>query len=255
MTLLQMLQAAVDFWRPKKRDLQKYIISDGKKHPVAIICPGGGYSMCCGFIEGIPIAKELNEMGYSALVVYYRCKEKARFPAPMDDLAWAVKQAFDHSDEWGLDMKGYSVWGSSAGGHLAASFGTSSMGYKKYGLPKPAAIILSYPVITMGELTHLGSRNNLLGKNASDEMIEKTSIEKQVDSDYPPTFVWYGEADNVVSPENSKMLFDTLTAHGVPCQLVSYKNVGHGTGLGKALECADWSQKAIDFWKNNKEEQ
>ncbi len=52
--------------------LEKYILKDGKQHPVAIICPGGGYHRVCSFIEGLPYAKKLNEMGYSAIVVHYR---------------------------------------------------------------------------------------------------------------------------------------------------------------------------------------
>ena len=70
--------------------LKPYLLKDGKKHPVAIICPGGGYRRICGFIEGHPYAKKLNAMGYHAIVVYYRVNVLARYPAPQDDLARAV---------------------------------------------------------------------------------------------------------------------------------------------------------------------
>lgn len=126
--------------------------------PFAVICPGGGYGVVCSFIEGVPYAKKLNEMGCSAFVVHYRIKAKAKFPAPQDDLDRAVEDILGRAEELNLDMQGYSVWGSSAGGHLAASFGTETMGYPKYNLPKPGALILTYPVITMGEKTHLESR-------------------------------------------------------------------------------------------------
>ena len=53
--------------------LEKYILKDGKRHPVAIICPGGGYRRVCSFVEGLPFARKLNAMGYSAVVVHYRC--------------------------------------------------------------------------------------------------------------------------------------------------------------------------------------
>ena len=61
-----------------------------RKYPAIIICPGGGYSMICSFVEGLPYAKRLNEQGYSAFVLYYRCRKKARYPAPMEDLARAL---------------------------------------------------------------------------------------------------------------------------------------------------------------------
>lgn len=123
LTFPQMLEAAWDFWRPNRRGLKKYLLRDGKTHPFAVICPGGGYSMVCNFLEGEPYAKKLNAMGYHAIVVYYRVKQKARFPAPQEDLAWAIREILDHAETWNLDTENYSVWGSSAGGHLAASFG------------------------------------------------------------------------------------------------------------------------------------
>lgn len=161
--LSQRKQAFRDMLHRNDYELKEYVIRDGKKHPFAVICPGGGYSMVCSFVEGMPFAKRLNEMGYSAFVVYYRTKDRARFPGPQDDLARAVKEILHRAEEWNLDTRGYSVWGASAGGHLAASFGTESMGYRKYGLPKPAALVLTYPVITMSDLTHPGTRANLLG--------------------------------------------------------------------------------------------
>ena len=126
----------------------RFVIRDGKRHPFAVICPGGGYTMVCSFIEGVPYARKLNEMGISAFIVYYRVKDQARFPAPQDDLAQAVRDIFAKADEYLLDTAHWSVWGSSAGGHLAASFGTANMGYSHYDLPKPEALILTYPVIS-----------------------------------------------------------------------------------------------------------
>ena len=125
-------------------EIKPYLLKDGKSHPVAIVCPGGGYRRVCSFVEGHPYAKKLNAMGCHAVVVYYRVNVLARYPAPQDDLARAVRVVHAHAEEWNLDMNGYSVWGSSAGGHLAASFGTENMGYVHYDLPKPGALILTF---------------------------------------------------------------------------------------------------------------
>lgn len=251
LTKEQKQQAQKDFFRKNEYELKEFIIKDGEKHPVSIICPGGGYSVVCSFVEGAPFARKLNEMGISAVVVYYHCRKKAAFPAPMDDLARAVREVLDRAEEWNLDTEHYSVWGSSAGGHLAASFGTESIGYVKYGLPKPGAVILTYPVITMGELTHAGSRQNLLGKQPTTEMIEQTSIERQVTENYPPTFVWCGDADKTVPPRNSEMLVQALEKCNVPHQFVQYPGVDHGVGLGTGLACEGWIEKAVEFWKSS----
>ncbi len=249
MTFGQMCQAVYDYWRPNCKGIQKYLISDGRKHPAAIICPGGGYSMCCSFVEGMPFAKELNKRGYHAIVVYYRCKSKARFPAPMEDLAWAVREVIDHAEEWNLNMENYSLWGSSAGGHLAASF---SVHYAEYGLPKPGALILSYPVITMGKLTHPGSRENLLGKNPTQAQMDSASVELQVTENYPPTFLWYGDEDNLVPTENCRMLYAALQGKDVPCRLKHYPNTGHGVGLGRGKPCEGWFAEAVTLWEEKR---
>lgn len=254
LTFLQRLQRSKDHKRKNEYELKKFLIRDGKKHPVAIICPGGGYASVCSFLEGRPYAKLLNKMGYAAIVVYYRVGEKAHFPAPQEDLARAVQEAIDHAEEWNIDMKNYSVWGSSAGGHLAASFGTESLGYKRYGLPKPAAIILTYPVITMGEKTHQGTRGNLLGKQADEELIRMYSVERQVTQDYPPTYIWCGDADQTVDPDNSRMLESALVDKGVRCQKREFTGVGHAVGVGKGTAAFGWLAEAVAFWKECKNE-
>lgn len=239
---------ARDVFHENAYELVPYLVQDGKKHKVAVICPGGGYNMVCSFVEGEPFATVLNAMGISAVVVYYRCRELAGFPAPQDDLARAVQEVLQRAEEWNLDTEGYSVWGSSAGGHLAGSFGTENMGFRKYGLPKPGAMILIYPVVTMGEHTHEGTRNNLIGPKASREMQEYTSVERQVTPDYPPTFLWCGSADSCVPPENSHLLAAALQKCGVPCRFIEYPGVEHGVGLGEGLACQGWIFKAVDFW-------
>lgn len=241
-------EIARDVFHENAYQLVPFLVQDGRRHKAAIICPGGGYNMVCSYIEGEPYARALNALGISAVVVYYRCRELAHYPAPQDDLARAVREVHLHAQEWNLDMDGYSVWGSSAGGHLAGSFGTDNMGYSKYGLPKPGSMVLVYPVITMGMHTHEGTRNNLIGPDAAPELQEFSSIERHVTADYPPTFLWCGSADSCVPPENSRLMANALHQSGVPYQFEEYPGVEHGVGLGKGLSCEGWFEQAVDFW-------
>lgn len=236
-----------DFTHANQYELEDYPILDGKKHPFAVICPGGAYGMVCSFVEGLPYARKLNENGYAAFVVRYRCREKAAYPAPMDDLARAVREILARADELCLNPAHYSVWGSSAGGHLAASFGTEAMGYVKYGLPKPEALVLCYPVVTMRELTHPETRQNLLGDHPDEELLRLTSVEEQVTEAYPPTFVFHGSADGAVPPENSRMLAEALKKRGILCQYTEYPGIEHGVGLAQGMICEEWFSKALDF--------
>ena len=125
------------------------------------------------------------------------------------------------------------------------------LGWKKDGLPRPGALVLCYPVVTMEEpLTHTGSRQRLLGPDPDPALAAAVSVERQVTADYPPVFLWWGEADAAVDPANSRMLLAALEAAGVRCEHASYPGVGHGVGLGEGLACAGWPQRAVDFWRS-----
>lgn len=239
------------FFRPNRYRLDdRFVLRDGKRHPFAVVCPGGGYQMVCSFIEGVPYAKKLNALGISVFIVYYRTGKKARYPAPQEDLARAVREILQHTEEYGLDPAHYSVWGSSAGGHLAASFGTESMGYPLYGLPKPEAIVLSYPVISMHrELTHMGSHDSLLGRHATWAQERFTSVDEQVTAAFPPTYLWCGAADSLVPPENTRRMAAALKAAGVPCRCEIFPGVDHGVGPGTGTAAEGWIERAAAFWR------
>ncbi len=237
-----------DIRHKNEYELVPYLVEDGKKHPVAIICPGGGYYAVCSFAEGEPFAKEMNKLGISAVVLYYRVREKARFPNPQDDLARAVEEVLSKAEAWNLDVSTYSVWGSSAGGHLAASFGTESMGFAKYSLPAPHTMVLTYPVITLGDNTHEGTRDNHLGKTASQQEIDAKSIHLNITESYPRTFLWCGDGDKTVPPVNSHMMASALREKGVEVNFQEFSGVDHGVGLGIGTAASGWIHEAVKFW-------
>lgn len=247
-------QGAKDANMPNEyRLLDDYVINDGLIHSYAIICPGGGYGKVSSYIEGTPIAKKLNEQGISAFVLYYRIKEKALYPAPMDDLARAVRYTQENATKYNLDQSNYSIWGSSAGGHLAASFGTENMGYLKFDLPRPKVIVLAYPVISMEKhMSHQGTRNRLIGEDANAEMEEFTSIEKHITKSFPPVFIWCGENDQTVNPENTRMMEAALKEAGVPVCAKIFKNASHGIGPGTGTDAEGWIRDAVEFWMMQK---
>ena len=225
--------------------LTPYLVNDGNIHPVAIICPGGGYKMVCDFREGKPIAEYLNKKGINAFVLRYRFRKQAHYPNPQDDLAKAVKELIDHRKEWNLDLDKLSIWGFSAGGHLAATYGFE---YSKYNLPKPHTLVLIYPVITLGERTHKGTKKYLIGADASQEEIINRSIFPHVDANYPRTFIWCGDKDKSVPPINSNMMVQALQRYNVEHVYKMYTGVGHGVGLAIGTNAEGWIEEAIKFW-------
>ncbi len=217
-----------------------------------LIVPGGGYFNVCSFVEGFPIAQRCVELGISAFILQYRCSGSAHYPNPQEDAAQAVRFILASRERFGLKGADYAVCGFSAGGHLAASFGTESLGYARFGVPRPQAELLGYPVITMGDLAHQGSRENLLKEDAGDPALrEQWSVEKQATGNYPPTFLWNCAADDCVPAENSAMLEAALTRCGVPVRHEVFPGTVHGWGLGDGTAAEGWFDRAIRFWEEN----
>lgn len=222
----------------------------GNNAQTVIILPGGGYHDVCGFKEGFMIATVYNRMGFNAIVGWYSVDKTATFPQPMDDLSAMVKFMFDNSEKYNLSTENYSVLGFSAGGHLAASWGAKDYGFEHYKMKKPGCLVLCYPVVTMGEYAHTGSRDYLLGEKRNDEeMRVKLSIEKQVTPNYPRSFIWHCTGDNCVPFKNSEMLAKALEENNVKNLFRVYEGGDHGWGLAGETVCEGWIYEAIEYWQ------
>lgn len=207
--------------------------------PLVIICPGGGYCFTSER-EAEMFALKWNGYGYHAIVLWYSVSP-AVYPTALKELAQVVKLAHNHAKEWYIDTEKIFVQGSSAGGHLAASYGmfwNRAFLAEETGLSpamlKPAGMILNYPVITSGEYAHKESFENLLGE-AYEERKEELSLEKQVSADTPPAFVWTTNEDGLVPAENSLLLALAMRREKIPVELHMYMKGGHGLGLASEL--------------------
>ena len=224
-----------------------------------VICPGGGYGALAPH-EGKDYALWLNELGISAFVLKYRLGSGGyKHPAMLRDAVRALRYLRSHAAEWTLDAKRIGIMGSSAGGHLASTLLTHfDAGNPNSDDPiekvssRPDLGILCYAVISMkNELTHGGSRSNLLGNNPSDELVNLLSNELQVTKETPPTFLWSTADDGAVKVENSLQFALSLRKNNVPFELHVYPHGRHGLGLGAppdkpenrlpwVAECARW---------------
>lgn len=222
-----------------------------EQRPFVLICPGGGYSAVCCMLEGYPLAKKLNELGYAAFVLSYRVEKNCLQPNPQEDVAQAAAYILSHHAEFNVDKEHYAVVGFSAGAHAAGCFGTEELGYMKYALPKPDMMVLGYPVITMGGDTHLESRENLFGKEHTTDsnLIEKYSIERHVTQTYPRTFLWQCKEDPMVPCRNSELMQEALARADVPYSYEVYPYASHGLPVNAGIYERDWLNRAISFWK------
>jgi acetyl esterase/lipase len=232
--------------------LTPYLPDPAKATGAAIvICPGGGYGSLAPH-EGGAYARFLNEYGIAGFVLKYRLgSDGYRHPAMLQDAARAVRLVRARAGEWKLDIHRIGIMGSSAGGHLASTLLTH------YDAGKPDAAdtierqssrpdlgILCYAVISFGEFGHRGSRDNLLGKDPSPELVRELSNELQVTKDTPPCFVWHTYEDSGVPVENSLQFAEALRRAGVPFDLHIYQKGPHGLGLGTR----DWNPEKRHPW-------
>lgn len=216
-----------------------------------VVFPGGGYGGLAQH-EGKDYALWLNEHGVAGFVVKYRLGSGGyRHPVMLQDAARAVRMVRARAAEWGIDPQRIGVMGSSAGGHLASTILThfekgdaNASDAIERESSRPDLGILCYPVITMGEKTHQGSKRNLLGENPSPELVRLLSNELQVTSNTPPTFVWHTVEDKGVVAENSLMFAAALQEAGVPYALHIYEKGRHGIGLANGHP---WTQNCL-FW-------
>jgi acetyl esterase/lipase len=220
-----------------------------------VICPGGGYGGLVTGAEGHGIAKWLNGHGITGVVLEYRLPQGRPF-VPLLDAQRAIRTVRANANRWNVNPAQVGIMGFSAGGHLAATAGT----HFDSGTPnandvldrpscRPDFMILVYPVVTMGKLTHGGSRTNLLGKQPSEAMIELFSNEKQVAPNTPPTFLAHAADDKAVSLENSQVFYNALKANKIPGKLLELPSGGHGLNGYQGPMWDAWQKQSLEWLK------
>ena len=154
------------------------------------------------------------------MVLEYRLPKGRPF-VPLLDAQRAIRTVRCNAKRWNVDPHRIGIIGFSAGGHLASTAGTHFDGGDPRAADpvarascRPDFVILVYPVVTMGEQTHGGTKVNLLGREPRPEMVTLFSNEKQVTERTPPMFLAHAKDDTLVAPDNSRMLYDALRRTG-----------------------------------------
>ena len=229
-----------------------------------LIAPGGGYASNAFDREGYPVARRLNASGVTAFVLRYRLPAegwKNPKDVPLQDAQRAMRLIRAGAENFAVDPVRIGMMGFSAGGHLTASLATRSDAAVYEPLSdidrldaRPAFACLMYPVITMGEGTHLGSRTNLLGANPSADLIAAYSCEKLVTERTPPCFICLAADDEGVPPmENGLAMFQALRGAKVPAEFHMFEKGKHGFGirLTKGLPVSAWPDLFLHWAYSN----
>ncbi len=230
-----------------------------KSRAAVVICPGGGYGVLAYNLEGTAVAKIMNGWGVTAVVLKYRLPSdeimKDKTIGPLQDAQKALQYIRENAAELNVNPNMVGIMGFSAGGHLASTasthFDQSYIDNPRNTSLRPDFTILGYPVISFSDsLTHMGSRNNLVGENPSKEMIQKYSNELQINEKTPPTFLVLASDDNTVNPENSIKYYEALLKNKVPAEMHIYQNGGHGFGT-HLLANNNWMETLKNWMVHN----
>lgn len=235
----------------------EYIKPEKPNGTAVIVIAGGGYGVIVYNGEGVNIGKELAQKGISVFVLKYRLPSEEimvdKKIGPLQDVQQSIKYIRENAEKYGIDKSKIGVMGFSAGGHLASTAAThfekSYISNVENTSLRPDFQILVYPVINMKDgLTHPGSKENLIGKNASTEDVELFSNDTQVRSNTPPAYLTHAADDKLVDVDNSINYFESLRKNKVEVELHIYPKGDHGF----IFRHQGWMDPLFDWLKRNK---
>lgn len=215
-----------------------------KSDMAVLICPGGGYALESFKYEGSELAEWLSDNGITAFVLKYRLPN-GNPQLPLEDAQNAIKCIREDSTKWKINPQKIGIIGFSAGGHLAATLLTQG---GKESMPNFG--ILFYPVITMSDnLTHKGSKRNLLGNSIKDtKLIDYYSCELNVTKNTPPVLLILSDDDKTVSPLNSILFYTALKRNGIAASMNILPEGGHGWGINKKFKYYNLVNSTLLEW-------
>lgn len=261
------LSQEIKIW--KGASLKVYTPTEFSNGGAIIVCPGGSYKYLGKHIEGYKIAEKLVKDGFTVFVLKYRVALAGyHYPAMIQDLQRSIQYVKENALQYNIDSSNVGLIGFSAGGHLV---GVGAKYYKENFISmlnnannavslRPSYAVMMYPVITMYEpYVHKRSRRNLLGKNPSDLLIEKMSLEKNLSSDIPPLLIMQAKDDKTVDYHNSVLMQQALDEVGAEYEFHLFETGGHGFGAKPKIktDMSRWYNIFLEWYNsiNNSHEQ
>ncbi|MBW3600460.1 MAG: alpha/beta hydrolase [Planctomycetes bacterium] len=208
-----------------------------------LVCPGGAYHILAMDLEGEEVARWLNSIGVTAIVLKYRVprrRDRPKHEAPLQDAQRAMSLVRSRAEEWSIDPERIGILGFSAGGHLAATTATN-FDRRSYEARdaidevncRPDFAVLLYPAYLTAE---------------GDELTLAPEI--RVSERTPPVFFAHA-GDDRIGPENSIAMYLALKRAGVAGELHVYARGGHGFGLRPSDHpAATWPARCEQWLKS-----
>lgn len=171
--------------------------------------------------------------GYWVASVNYRLAPAYLFPAMIQDVKSAIRWLKNHAGTYGFDPTRIAVWGSSAGGHLAACAGQSGtpVAWEAGGNPGPdssvKAVVDWYGSVNPDTMSPPATNPTVFTTVFGQPPYTAVAATTYVSATSKPTLLQHGASDGGVPPSQSQEFYDDLVAAGVYAQLVLVQNAGH----------------------------
>lgn len=202
---------------------------------------------------------EILKSGYGLASIDYRFSTDAVFPAQIQDCNKAVAFLYENADKYGIDKNRFALMGFSAGGHLASLMGLSKNNkvgdFFMFKTSKSFDFKAVVDFYGPAELVLFPKANDpkspegiLIGAAPLDrpDLAEIASPVTYVDKNDPPFLIIHGEKDDLVSPNQSRLLSGWLTSVGVQNELIIVKDAPH---FGPQFDVDAVRTKVMDFLK------
>ena len=233
---------------------------EADERPFILVVPGGGFENVWNLTEGWPVAAQFNRLGYHAFVLTYQVEgDRARLDKNMEDFARALRLIRENEGRFRLHADRYITCGFSAAGYLVCLWNTLEKGYAAFGLPKPKATFPLYPFISLKlevsgfdpndvteeEMKEAEEWNlRLYGCSIFEAMNMVYEIPEHAEG-FPPCAIFLTADDQMVSPDNSRILAAALEKLSIPCRLEIGPEGGHGFADGSWMCMEGWTERAV----------
>ncbi|WP_370267287.1 alpha/beta fold hydrolase [Nioella sp.] len=231
-----------------------YLPAGDGPFPVVIFLHGGGWRFGDRRL-GPDLSRHFAQQGFAMVSIDYRLSGEAIFPAAVLDTIEAVHWVRSVAGTYGFDPGRIGLWGSSAGGHLAALAGMAPKG--TFGAGDPVqAICAGYPPVDFlqmdaqrdptiqpsddPESAHLPVPRPVTDPQALESLFlggAVTEHPKLADEanpcrfarpGLPPLLLMHGTADAAVPIGQSRLLYAAVAAAGSDVTLIEVPGLGHG---------------------------
>jgi acetyl esterase/lipase len=227
-----------------------------------IVCGGGGYFRIQLWKESTPIARWLQERGFTVFELLYRLPNDGwDASAPFMDAQRAMRIVRTRAAEFGIDPKQIGIMGFSAGGHLAGFTALQPQrqlyaGVDKYekASARPDFSVLLFPVVSLRKpYNTTRTRREIVGETPTAEAESAWSLDTYASAGAPPTIIFASADDKTAPPGHGIMLFEKLNAAGASAELHLFRDGGHGWGLGRPDQVlSQWPAMFVKWFDSGK---